>query len=417
MNRDKLIEIKHPIVESVFTLYTVGYLVLSILPMVKYSVPYIISGIYCLSFILLYFFKENQSRKRLLGIEAIIFMGLIHGTIFYLTENGGVSQIINEPIRALRIIISCYIFYFISGYSKGTRLVIWLFITVLFLYISIKTLNGLAQDDMLARILASGSDEETLTEYRMQNMGGFEFSYALGLMLPMFILMIFNSKYFIMRLFALFASIYVVYYILTAQYMILFIVGVSSLFLLVIFGSYKPQVKLFTILIPVVFIFIASPLLRWIASFLDSNSIMYSRLINVSEVFTGERDVSETSSRVALYLNALTAFLTNPFFGEFSSTAAAESHSLFFGVAAKSGIIGLTFLIIEFVIYYKTSKTIMQKRGVNIMSFKVAFICYIILGVLNPIGYAYEIAIVIFLYVPLTINLFGNKTSEHYEII
>lgn len=399
-----------PFGEIIFTLYILGYLIISILPMVKYSVSYVVSGLYSLVFFVYYYFKTENKNKYLLTLIVLVLLGIIQGTIAYLNENASVSDIVNEPIRILRTFVPCFIVYLLLKCSKNIRIFIWIFITALFLYISIMTLTNLVADDMIARKLASGDNDETLMQYRLLNVGGFEFTYAFGLMLPLFFMLIFNSKSIIFKIFFALFVIYIFYYIVSTQYMILFVLAILSVILWIIFGRSSPYMKIIGILFIIILLLVASPLLRWIADF-DIGELLRKRLLNLANFFEGKISIDDTTSRISLYKNAFITLLTNPL-GQYRSEAAYESHSLILSTSASVGIIGLVFLVIEFIIYYKRSKETILKNMLNLTPFKIAFICYVVLAFFNPIGYCYEIAISVFLYVPLTLSLFPTKNSK-----
>lgn len=409
-------EYQNSINEWILFIYVLGYLILTILPMVKYSVPYIVSGTYCLSFLVFGLLNIYQRERHIRDILIILFCGIVQGVVAYLNDNATLSEIINEPIRALRIIVPCFILYYVLKTSKKIKLFLWIFLTALFLYISVTTLISLLENPWIVRELAGAGEEEKMMSYRMQNVGGFEFSYAFGLMLPLFITLAFKSKYKLIKILGVLLAVFIIYYILSAQYMILFIISIISVFIIVLRGSNEPHIKAIAIFISIASLILIAPIFRWIAS-LNVGDIMRSRLLNLADFFNGNREIGETSSRVDLYKDALREFLHHPIAGQYSSNASGESHSLVLGTLARTGIIGLSFLIAEFFIYYQTNKDFLQEHDVNTELFNIIFICYVILTVLNPIGYAYEIAIVIFLYVPLTTVLFMDHDRENMALV
>ena len=70
---------KTPLGEIVLALYIMGYIILSVLPMVKYSVPYVISGLYGLVFVAYYLLMENRSEKVVIAVLILTVFGANSG--------------------------------------------------------------------------------------------------------------------------------------------------------------------------------------------------------------------------------------------------------------------------------------------------------------------------------------------------
>ena len=388
-------------------LYTLVYMVISILPMFKYSVPYVISGSVCLSYALFVFIKYEKYRK---SMVLLAFLGAIEG--FVLFVNGQtVTTIANEPIRVVRCIIPCFILGDVIKLAKDLKLFLWFFISGLIIFVALKTLIELSNNEMIVRILASGETSEFNDEQRMQNIAGFEFSYAVGLTFPMWLILFTRAKNVLLRIAFILVAIFVAYYVVSAQYMILFLLCMLSLVIIIATGSKKFYVKLFSILFIIIMLLLSSIIFRWMASW-NVGEMMNWRLNNLADFFEGKIAAEETSSRWALYRNAINAFFNSPIIGSQKSAVAAESHSWILSASVSAGIIGLACVITEIVVYAKLNKRAYVKNGLDLKLNAYIYTIFIILCVLNPIQYAYEIFILMFLYVPLTIDLFYKKRGE-----
>ena len=391
--------------------YTMVYIIISVLPVLKYSVPYVVSGSVCLLYAFFVFIKYEKYR---LTIIFLVFLGVITGLLLFLNGNQTITGLVNEPIRVLRCIIPCFILADVIKKNKNFKIFLWIFLTALILYIAINTLVELAQDNMAARLLASGDTTEELTQYRMRNIAGFEFSYAIGLSFPVWVILFSKSKNLFLKILSLVLAGFVAYYVVAAQYMILFLMCVVSLLVIIVTGSRKFYVKLISVLVILVLLLFASTILRWAAT-LNVGEMMQRRFTNLAELFEGKIDIEDTTSRIGLYKNALKAFLSSPIIGVYNSPDAFESHSWLLGFAVSAGIIGVACFIAELVIYSKLHKQVFIDNRLSMRVRIITYVLFVVLTVLNPIQYAYEIFIVLFLYIPLTLNLFYKRDDVKFK--
>ncbi|MBQ6980259.1 MAG: hypothetical protein IJQ07_06410 [Clostridia bacterium] len=391
--------------------YTMVYIIISILPMLKYSVPYAVAGSFSLLYALFVFIKYEKYR---LSIMFLVFLGVITGLLLFLNGTQTVTGLINEPIRVLRCIIPCFILADVIKTNKNFKIFLWIFLTALILYIAINTLAELAQNSMAARLLASGDTSEELTQYRMRNIAGFEFSYAIGLSFPVWVILFSKSKNIFLKILSLVLAAFVAYYVVAAQYMILFLMCIVSLFVVILTGSGKFYVKLINVLIILVLLLFASTIFRWAAS-LDIGEMMQRRFTSLADLFEGKIDIEDTTSRIGLYKNALNAFLSSPIIGVYNSSAAFESHSWLLGFAVSAGIIGVACFVAELVIYSRLHKKVFIDNRLSMRVRIITYTLFVVLTVLNAIQYSYEIFIVLFLYIPLTLNLFYKRDGAQLK--
>ena len=389
---------------QILALYTIVYLAIAFLPVLKYSVPYLAQGLICLSYVLLVFLKETRFR---IIIILLFVLGLIGGALSFV--NGEVvTEVINEPIRVLRCVLPCFILGDLCRCSQKTKLFIWLFLSGLLLFIAINTSLELTKNDMIARLLASGDTDESLTQYRMRNIGGFGFSYAIGITFPLWLRVFFKTNNRFLKIVSLIAAAFIAGYIVLAQYMILFVLCMMSLLLTLVFNSKKVIVTIFCIVAVFVSLLFASSFFRWMAG-LDIGSLMQRRLNSIADFFEGKKTLEELTVRFRLYKDAINDFAKHPILGTPHSVAAADSHSWILGVAASTGLVGISCLTGELVVYFKLGRYISLSNGLDSGLFMISFLMFLFLSVLNPIQYAYEIFIVLFLYIPLTLCLFGKN--------
>lgn len=388
----------------VLMVYLIAYFLLGLLPSVKYSVPYVIAGLFTL--IPMFIVSIENPRNCKLFVFLVV-AGIVQGTIAFLTGNAAITEMINEPIRSVRYFIPCILLTWTVNMSHKNQKLIWGVVTAILIAVAINTLAAVETNPMIARILANGSRDSELMEYRMQNIGGFEFCYAVCLLFSMcvYIAMQANGR---VKFVSIVAVLFIAYFTIQVQYMTMLLLCIAAFIFVVMYCAKNTASKIIAVTFSAFLLLVVPPLLRWIAEF-DVGTEIYTKLIKVAGVLDGTRELSETTSRALLYRNALIDFLWSPIWGMPNSVAAAESHSTFLGIASSTGLIGViayTYGIVQ--CYNQTKRNLLtNKCGTGI--FSVSYIIFLILAIINPIHYAYEISIILFFYVPLTVALFLNR--------
>lgn len=164
--------------------YTTIFLSLVLLPKVKYSIPYIWNAGFCLLPVLIYVLKDKVNLYKIIVMVAV---GILSGTLMWVQGNTVISDIINEPIRAVRYFVPCILLILINEAGRKQQIYVWCVASIILIYIGGLTLRELALNPMIARILANGSSDAELNQYRMMNIGGFGVSYGIGLTFPLWV--------------------------------------------------------------------------------------------------------------------------------------------------------------------------------------------------------------------------------------
>ena len=142
---------------SWLVLYLIAYLLLTMLPMIKYSVPYLLAGTFCLLPLLAAGWRNSKYGAVLL---VLFFWGALQGLVAYLTGNAAVTELINEPVRAMRYFVPCVLYEMLANKPRRQQRLIWLFSSVLILFVLFSTLTAVTENPMIARLLA-GSVTQT----------------------------------------------------------------------------------------------------------------------------------------------------------------------------------------------------------------------------------------------------------------
>jgi hypothetical protein len=93
-------------------------------------------------------------------------------------------EAMNEGIRNIRFFLPVFWGIYTLRYcSRKQKILFLLFISCLAVFILLNTTSALASDPWLARRLAQdkSSSSDEINRYRLQNIGGFEFSYMMGI--------------------------------------------------------------------------------------------------------------------------------------------------------------------------------------------------------------------------------------------
>ena len=388
-----------------WAIYILIYLPLCLLPAIKYSIPYVIAGVF--SMLPLIIVSLNNMRYRTI-LVLLVALGIIQATFVVLHGNAPVTEIFNEPIRSVRYFVPCVLLDKVFDFGKKGQRFVWLFATALIVFVIVQTLSALENDPMVARILAQGSiEDEELMNYRFQNVGGFGNCYSLCLTFVVWVYFMFHSSK-VMRLISVAVAVFILYFTLQVQYMTMFLLCIVALLLVALYCSKNLYTRLLSIVFAVVALLFLSSILRWIAS-LGVESTIYTKLTEFADTLDGVNTLSDTTSRADLYKSAFNAFLSSPIFGV---TNTLNAHSTILGVLANSGIIGLFAYFYGFKQMHNVTTICLKEQNIDVKIFNITFALFLILALVNPVHYVYEISVVLLFYIPLTLNVFSKKAIQ-----
>lgn len=318
--------------------------------------------------------------------------------------------------------IFMYEFYskFLSNKTLRNLIVVTLGIYV---YYSVKTNLFLELNPLAAREMISiGVDDSLLIG------GGFSLSYGFAILVPVLVYFMLYSSNFeeyiiisnkITRLLLVIVAILFITTIYKSMFTISFIIMLLGSF----FAFYKMRkggksnniTFVLVFLISLFIIVFINQYLPSIQSYLQSlNTVIGYKLLAVFESFDQGEVVSGGGfkGRVDLYFESFYTWIENPFMGiayenNFDRTKMMEaglgSHSEWFDLFAKYGLLGILLLIYIF----KPKKVYKKNKG-----YKLALLLFFIIGFLNPI-HLFNIYFIVFFYVPLLDNYFFNYKIKY----
>ena len=141
-----------------------------------------------------------------------------------------------------------------------------------------------------------------------------------------------------------------------------------------------------------------------IAYLFEDNDIIYTKFVDLAQVFLENSTGSQTENRGHLYLTSLNTFIHNPLFGIYGPlgdqlNSKIGGHSGWLDLMAMYGVFGSLPLFLGILLNFK--KQLLFYSGhpyfVFLLIVQFLFICF---GFLNPVIYVYQIGFAIFVVAP-----------------
>lgn len=391
---------------SPFIIYTIIIFLIYVLPYMKVKVPYIISGMLMLVFLPIAVLKKKKWMKYVICLLALSGVNFLLDIV-----SGGYSFIesFNEVIRNIRfftpVLWTMYALEYCNERRYKQLLIIFATVTGMILF---KTINALEQNQWIARILAKGKTQDTLEirAYRLQNIGGFEFSYMMGIVTICLVWTVIKVKSKAVRLVCICASAVSFYYIIQTMYTTLLLLTVTCVLILLICNIKKPLIKVIVIVIFFIFALGLAPFFEFLSS-LFTNSLLSVKFMQMHDALTGA-GINALGSRPEHILEALTNWIHSPLIGGYNIGTTA--HSTIFATLEKNGLVGL---LSFFIMFYQSWKLLLD--GTEELVLNVVMLYVLVLSFLNPIGYVFEITIMAFFIMPLWSVLIVDKHEKRHE--
>ena len=397
--------------QSVFiTVYSAILLSLMILPRYQFNGIYVEIALLSMPFLLIY----TLFRKSVLQKTWQIFVMLILMVMFRFAWNTFLdfNAAINLSLTLYLYLIPYFIFEALQSRNNRTETIAVICVAVLILgLIGFNTLRAFSVEPTVARLLAQGSnDDEYLRYLRHSNIGGYGFSYAIGMLTPYTAMRITRAKGKKKIIPCIVLAILFVY-IYYSQYTILLLL--SFFFTLFVF-ILKSRNRFWKITLSIALVLLLLSM-RGIFSYLASHLPLKTLAMHFEDLYNLVSGQGSESSRSELYKSAFVLFLHHPIFGANLKDAGEayiinRSHSTFFGILASGGIVGAG---LYYGILYTVIRNIKRVLG-NIRDIQPVFWMFFILGILNP-AVLFEITMVVFMLIPL-LELLYIRRGDHDEL-
>ena len=309
------------------------------------------------------------------------------------------------------------IFYYytqIDNNPKKRELIAWIAIIALAygLFQSIQSVNA---NELAAREASSGhsSDDAVLT-------GNYSFTAAITILIGAMLCFLQTHKvklHKIKSLLAVFMVVGAVVFVFKCNLMISILSMIMAILLYILLNGEKRVnfVRIFLIVVTLAIIFPLSSMLGGVlanmvdtlANLIGSDTISERATLISTWLRVGSMG-GNLESRVNLCLLALNTFVKNPIFGIGPQNNAniyfmsqLGLHATFFDEWARFGIVGMIFLIIPFVLFYKYTCKIVSE-GSGLRAVKTGVWIFLIISMLNPVASA-NVGISLFYILPVIV--------------
>lgn len=328
-----------------------------------------------------------------------------------------------EVAHFVRLFLFLYITlmgYYYVRFSNQSQQKLVLYVIFSFFLITLATTSyQLINDDMVSRVMTSGSIDITTKRYLgMRNVGAYDFVYGTLFFIPVLFFFFINSfkkaDYlfsFSLILTIILSCILIIFANFTIAYLLLII---SILFVLI---PKRFNINyLMLLFVGLIFILMYPYLTNILANlfyFLGEIVPGYNtqrNILGLADFLRQEVSIHSITIRWDLFMSSVRSFISSPIMGVggyYGSKGLVGDHAYFVDVLARYGLIGaLPLFIYIYIMFMKIRASIDQKKLKII--YTNSFILFIILGFLNPLR-AVNIPFFMFSFVPLFIVIQDKK--------
>ncbi len=375
-------------VSLVFCLYALFTIVIYTLPMLKITLPYILVAPILLVSLLFFMYK---SVKWMYFAIVLCLASLLIAAINLLTGAYPLIDSINEMVRNIRFFVpilwGCYALKHCT--EKQRKLVLIVF-GIMCGYILLKTFDALEEMPDVCRELAKSTTRQSteLSNFRMRNVGGFEYSYMMGIVTLGFVWTALKAKNKWLRIASAVASVVCYYFIIQTMYTLLLILAFIGTVMIFFFTTKSKVVKVVIIAGSIAMLIFMEPMFKFLADVFSFNFGLEEKFTNMYLAIRYE-DVDMVGSRPELLLKALINWAKNPIFGGKHSDQ--NSHSFIMTYLGNSGIVGFGVWIGFFVVGWRMLRKEISKYTKELSLFDSVMIYVLLLAAFNPIGYVFEV--------------------------
>lgn len=381
-----------------FVLYAVLTIAIYTLPMLKITLPYMAVALLLLAS--LFFFMVKNSRW-LYWCIILCAVSLIIMAMNVMTGAYSLVDSINEMMRNIRFFLpvlwGCYAVKSCNDKQKKFVLLMFGAISV---FILIKTFNALQIDPMVCRDLAAGVSKVSTvrTALRMQNVGGFEYSYMMGIVTLAFVWTAVKAKNKKLRIISFVAAVIGYYFIIQTMYTLLLILTFVGTVLILFVSTKNVAFRVFIVLFCIFAVLFIEPILEILSDIFSFSSMLNQKFTNMHLALKFD-DVDLVGSRPELLKRGFENWTMNPILG--GKHPVSNSHSFIMSTLENSGIVGFGLWLGFFIKSWKMLKEEMVKKKVSTSLIDVVMMYVLVLSFLNPIGYVFEILFAAFFIVPI----------------
>lgn len=323
---------------------------------------------------------------------------------------GSNAILINFPLFLIGIFINHYYMYYKKDYETLSKIA--LMTLVFFVIGSIQTSIGLILNPMASRIIATGIGHYEVEKliFNQMGVGGFGYIYASCFILISVLYLAIKNNHNLgatKKFFVVITFLSLITMIFKASFAIALMIIISGFLLVLIVNNKKTLIISMVILVILFFTIptnIVGNLFMNAANIFVDNDVMYEKLTELGISFLQHEESSQTNMRIDLYSLSFSGFLKHPFFGIYgpmgNSLDSIGGHSGWLDLLAYYGLFSGVPLFL--IIYYNFKKQLSFYKKVNYYGYLIViYFLFIVLGLINPVLYVYEIGFAIFTLVPI----------------
>lgn len=396
----------------IVTMFFIAYYFLKLFGFFIDAITFVIPLFVAVGYI---FLSMNWTRKVVGYIFGII--ALITGVVLvelFCTENSNFIAFISMFVQLLMNVFPLYLVYNILK-TKNRKFIAWILATagIVLAYVLILTFSELQKDDQFMREM--GINYTNYQEYNTTNAGGYQFAYAMavmvGLLISLFLLD--YKKYNKLKksgwLLALIATFLLV---LNSSYTLALMICIISIFIAITLKMKKTTTRFIFWALGIIAFFLILYMSDWIIALMPTGEMK----LRFSEVFTflksGDASGYNLNGRLTLYWKSIKSFFKSPFIG--NVTLDFDPHSSILRFFARDGILGgMGYILLYYFGYHIITKYFITERQKKL--FVPVFISIILMGLVNPIHSVGAVHYVAFFIAPLALNLIDNNEEKVNE--
>lgn len=390
-----------------FCFYALFTIVIYTLPMLKITLPYMAVALVLLAGM---FFFMYMSSKWMYYVIILCIASIIIAAINLLTGSRPLIDGLNELVRNIRFFIPFLWGSFAVKYctEKQKKFVLIVF-GIMCGYILIKTFDALQTVPDVCRELAKSTSRESAvrTGYRMQNVGGFEYSYMMGIVTLGFVWNAVTNKSKLIKILSIAATIVCYYFIIQTMYTLLLIlvfVGTLGIFF---FNTKKLYVRIIILLGVMFSVIFLEPGLKFLADLFSFNYGLEEKFTSMYLALRYD-DVDMVGSRPEYLMAGIVNWIEHPIFGGVHKND-SNCHSFIIATLESSGIVGLAVWSGFFGFNWKQIRSLLPHTTL----FDVTMLYVLLLSIFNPIGYVFEIVFVAYFIIPIWTYVFKSPENTN----
>lgn len=348
------------------------------LPVINFQLPYFLL---CYLLLLLSVIDKGKSKNITIFLMSSIFLLLINYFLFFLQNDDSALSLQKTIGLNFSLFVSTFPILFLlsnkmKGISNGHFKSVLL---VILLITSVTTIIGTYMFESPCRELATQYNSELDNFYRLNNIGGYRFIYALVLSIP-FVISQLQSKFNIKMLLIL---IVFVFSIIRSEYTTAILLVPITIFLSVL-NRKRGLLHIITIvLVGILTILNIDLILTTLIKMFESVSTTVSTRIVLLQISLHSSSISgDMLERFNTYNLSLHSFIDSPVFGNLVGlNNPIGGHSEFLDLLAHSGLLGFVIVFSLILILRKVFLRQLKSRD----SVFVVYFVALVLSIVNPV--------------------------------